>query len=98
MRERAERSVDVEPSPSAEPAAPADKKVSPEELQRRAREAWLALRAKDPNARVSIEQQQRQARERWKAYQQSKGASPDDGKDKAQERDKSNDRWIEDDL
>ena len=75
-----------------------------EEIQRRARENWLALRAQQPDQGLSVEEQQRQARERWREYQQSKGAGADRGqqtareKEQTQEREKRSDRGIDDDL
>ncbi len=95
VRAQVERDAELAPTPATENIASTDEKLSVDEIQRRAREAWLALRAKDPSASLSIEEQQRQARERWKDYQQSKG---DGGKEQTQERDKSNDRGIDDDL
>jgi len=88
----------------AEAAPAAEEKLSLEELQRRARENWLALKAQQPEQSLSVEEQQRRARERWREYQQSKGAegerSHETGTDKgqAQEREKPSDRGIDDDL
>jgi hypothetical protein len=75
-----------------------------EELQRRARENWLALKAQDPDKSLTIEEQQRQARERWREYQQAKGVEGERGhgtehdKGHAQERGKPSDHGIDDDL
>jgi hypothetical protein len=87
-----------------EPGTAAAEKPSVEEIQRRARENWLALRAQQPDQGLSVEEQQRQARERWREYQQSKGAGADRGqqtareKEQTQEREKRSDRGIDDDL
>jgi hypothetical protein len=86
----------------APPAA--EEKLSVEQLQRRARENWLALKAQDPDQSLSIEAQQRRARERWREYQQSKcaeserGQEAGRGKQPAQERERPADRGINDDL
>jgi len=82
----------------------AEEKLSMAEMQRRARENWLALKAQDPDKSLTIEEQQRRARERWREYQQSKGAVGDRShetgteKGQSQEREKSSDRGIDDDL
>lgn len=79
-------------------------KLSLEEMQRRARENWLALKAQDPDQGLSLEERQARARERWREYQQSKGAgdahSQEASRDKsqAQEREKHADRGIDDDF
>jgi ATP-dependent exoDNAse (exonuclease V) alpha subunit len=81
-----------------------DENHSVEEIQRRARENWLAFKAQQPESEVSIDEQQRRARERWVEYQQSKGAEarqspgPARDKDHTQERDKPSDHGIDDDL
>jgi len=100
VRERAERSADLE---ATRPAGGSTTQASPEtlsieQIQRRARENWLALRAKDPTANQSVEEQQRLARERWREYQQSKGSAGEASKEKTQERDKSADHGIDDDY
>jgi Ti-type conjugative transfer relaxase TraA len=46
---------------------------SPEAIQARAREAWAAARAKDPQSGASPEDIQRLARERWQEYRQGRG-------------------------
>jgi hypothetical protein len=88
----------------AEAAAPdGDEKLSVEELQRRARESWLALKAQQPENALSIEELQQKARERWREYQQSKGAEGEQSQ-KAEregqfpEHEKDSDRGIDDDL
>lgn len=42
----------------------ASEKLTTEELQRRARDNWLAHKAEQPETSLSIEEQQRRARER----------------------------------
>ena len=98
VRERLSRSAEPEIGTGT------DENLSVEELQRRARENWLALKVQQPDQALSIEQQQRRACERWREYQQSKGTdgeqSHETGTDKGQtqEREKSSDRGIDDDL
>ena len=104
VRERLARSAEVEQGAQKEVAAASEEKLSLAEMQRRARENWLALKAQQPDQALSIEEQQRRARERWREYQQSKGAegerSQEAGRDKDQtsEREKPLDRGIDDDL
>jgi Ti-type conjugative transfer relaxase TraA len=52
---------------------------SPEAIQARAREAWAAARAKDPQTAASPEDIQRLARERWQQYRQRQQADPSQG-------------------
>jgi hypothetical protein len=47
---------------------------SPEAIQARAREAWVAYRAKDLQSGASAEDVQRLARERWQEYRRGQGA------------------------
>lgn len=103
VRERA-RSAEMEHSAEEQGSAAGEEKLSVEEIQRRARENWLALKSKDPELSLSIEEQQRRARERWRHYQQSKGAEGERGqeasrdKSQGQEHEKPADSGIDDDL
>ena len=73
-----------------------EQNLSMEELQRRAREHWLAFKAQEPGSQLSLEEQQQRARGRWREYQQSKGA--EGGRSEGAERLKPSDRGIDDDL
>jgi Ti-type conjugative transfer relaxase TraA len=104
IAKRAARAAEPEHAAPADMVAAADEKASPEEIQRRARENWLALKAEQPDNSLSIEEQQLRARQRWREYQQSKSAeaerSQETGieKSQTQERQKLIDRGIDDDL
>jgi Ti-type conjugative transfer relaxase TraA len=104
IAKRLARSAEVEQGARFKNVPAAEEKPSLEELQRRARENWLALKAQDPDQYLSIEEQQRQARERWREYQQSKGAEgersqeTEQDKGRTEEREKPSDRGIDDDL
>jgi Ti-type conjugative transfer relaxase TraA len=104
VRGRAARSATPEHSAQAEAGPVGPEKLSVEEMQRRARENWLALKAEQSDQALSIEEQQRRARERWREYRESRGAEGEQSqeaqrdKDQAQEREKPADRGIDDDL
>jgi hypothetical protein len=85
---------------SATPAEPVavDKHPdnSPEGIQRKAREAWAAARAKDLETNGTPEDVQRHARERWQEYRQGFDADGNGaGQEKPNERTK--DRGHDDD-
>jgi Ti-type conjugative transfer relaxase TraA len=104
VRERVARSAEMEHSAEGEGSPGGGDKLSVEELRRRARENWLALKAQKPDQSLSIEEQQRRARERWREHQQSEGRegerTQEPGRDKepSQERAKTSDRGVDDDL
>lgn len=104
IAKRLARSATLGQSAAADGASAAEEKLSVEEMQCRAREQWLALKAQQPDQALSIEEQQRRSRERWREYQQSKGKESERGqqagreKEQAQEHEKPSDGGIDDDL
>jgi hypothetical protein len=74
-----------------------------EDVQRQAREQWLAMRAADPDAHLSSEERQQQAAERWAEYRRQQliepsREAPENDRDIEKDQEKKRDHGIDDDF